>query len=239
MHVLFVGNSITYTNNLPAIYEALVGDRIKASMFVKGGARLADELNDARLVQVIRNGGYGTIVVQEQGGLVLCTIMPDMRSSPQCRASRQAHLQIAQLAKASGARVFYLGTYQTDPAMSHRLVRVEARLAKEMGAGYIEVSDTLVALAKRNPSRAWYHEGDLHPGPMLTALMAVKLYEGMYGVNPLAKNLCTTNLLFGPKDKLDGLVQLGTVSRSEMASNCIVSANDVAWIIKRIGKARR
>lgn len=234
--ILFVGNSITYTNNLPAIYGVLTGGRVHADMFVKGGGRLADELGDQRLLDTIRDGHYKAVVIQEQGGLVLCSIVSELQSTQQCRDSQTAPFRLASLVKASGAEIFYLGTYQTDPATSHHLVRTEARLSKNMGARYVEISDTLIALHRKAPSLAWYYPTDLHPGPLLTTLMAVKIYKAMYNKSPAPQELCTSFPLFGPKDHFDGFVDQEGKGVKDEGRNCVASARDIRWIVSQMGK---
>lgn len=66
--VLFVGNSITYVGNLPAVYDALTGQSVKSDMFVRGGALLTEFARDPRLEKAIATGGYRLVVLQEQGG---------------------------------------------------------------------------------------------------------------------------------------------------------------------------
>jgi 3-polyprenyl-4-hydroxybenzoate decarboxylase len=54
--VLFVGNSLTYVGNLPAVFEALSnanGMPVASDMIVQGGATLAQRLDDGSVAQAL------------------------------------------------------------------------------------------------------------------------------------------------------------------------------------------
>lgn len=62
--LLFVGNSLTYVGNLPAVYSALAidnGHAVASDMIVRGGATLSQRVDDgsvARGVEVVLLGSY-------------------------------------------------------------------------------------------------------------------------------------------------------------------------------------
>ena len=69
IHVLFVGNSLTYVNDLPDLVAALgasVGDTIRVSAAVGPDLALIDHLNGASsALDQIRLGGWQFVVLQE------------------------------------------------------------------------------------------------------------------------------------------------------------------------------
>src|SRR5262245_6813684 len=68
-HVLFVGNSLTYANQMPLIVEALArsrGDKLEVSSVTLGGANLEDLWLDGAALREIERGGW-TVVVLQQG----------------------------------------------------------------------------------------------------------------------------------------------------------------------------
>ena len=72
LHVLFVGNSYTYFNNLPSVVSSLSKETptyIKTTMSAIGGARLKYHYNQERglkTMDLIKNGNFDIVVLQEQ-----------------------------------------------------------------------------------------------------------------------------------------------------------------------------
>lgn len=162
-----------------------------------------------------------------------------MRDSDACKATVAAHIKLAKMAKAYGAMVVYLGTYQTDPQTSHRLVQSESELAKRMDVAYAEVSDSLLALGQAKPTLGWYNPGDLHPGPELTTLMAVRVAQAAMRVPPEAKDLCTAAPIYGPTGNgFDGLVVGADVSQRPQ-QHCVAPRADVRWILDMVPASTR
>ena len=46
IHVLFIGNSLTFANRLPDMLARVSGGRIKTTMFAQGGKTLSDHFED-------------------------------------------------------------------------------------------------------------------------------------------------------------------------------------------------
>lgn len=68
MSVLFVGNSLTYSNDLPAIVAELgqkEGKEIATSMLAFPNYALEDHWNDGRLQAMISTGDYDFVVIQQ------------------------------------------------------------------------------------------------------------------------------------------------------------------------------
>ena len=83
IRILLIGNSIVYTNNLPAFLSKLAasqprGPSLRVDMFVRGGAKLTELLSDSRLRDAIRENSYDLIVLQERGGPALCAAGKDL-----------------------------------------------------------------------------------------------------------------------------------------------------------------
>lgn len=197
--VLFVGNSVTYSNNLPGIVEDVSAGALVADMFVQPGATLSDLLRDRRLERLLKSGKYAVVVAQEQGGNVLCMHGVEERSSAPCQEMRQAHLEIARMARESGARVIYLGTYQPVPVVSKAMVRIERQLSESMDAGYAQISEKARQMGRQRPDLPWFQQDGVHPGIAMTALMAVTVTEAITGqaldVQPLCPRPFTLRLL--------------------------------------------
>jgi hypothetical protein len=232
--LLLIGNSITYTNNLPALLYELLKTQGRAAgvtidMFVRGGATVRDLGRDPRLGAALNSGRYDAVVIQEQGGNTLCAGSPAQRAADPCRQMIAAHLELARRARSAGAIVYYLGTYQ-DAVASQALVASESWLAGQMDARYIEMSQTLLALRTRNPDLAWFHERDRHPGIMLSVVMADRIYLSLYGAYPSPAPLCTPARLYSPGEKLDGLVRFPGLNAARGPMRCVATAEEARLI---------
>ncbi|MEO6366225.1 MAG: hypothetical protein ABIO38_09310, partial [Luteimonas sp.] len=96
IRVLFVGNSLTYVNNLPRMVEALAssqpaGPRIETSTFVAPGGSLDERWKDGHASAAMVNGAWDVLVLQERGGLLACMADADKRQTTECRNSQRAH----------------------------------------------------------------------------------------------------------------------------------------------------
>jgi hypothetical protein len=183
--VLFVGNSLVYVGNLPAVYCALLaadGYAASCDMIVAGGATLASHLDRPAVADALARGDYDAVVLQERGGDLICA-----PADPRCMQGRHALGRLAALAGGHGARVVLLGTYQPHPIASQRLVAGESAAAAAAGVAYVEISETWQRLRVRAPDLAWLHADGGHPGPALTLLDALRLHEVLEGRLPRAQ----------------------------------------------------
>src|SRR3569832_1099556 len=124
--VLFVGNSLTYVNNLPGAFASLTppGVKLSVDMIARPGASLADYVDDPVLSEALVATRYTDVILQERGGNAFCG--GRCKSDPeQLRPLEQTTLALANAIRRTGARIYYLGTWQ-----AHR----ETNVALELGA---------------------------------------------------------------------------------------------------------
>ncbi|RAO77160.1 hypothetical protein [Dyella jiangningensis] len=198
--VLFVGNSLTYVNSLPVIFELTAqaqsgSPRYRADMYVRGGARLSELAQEPKLNALLDSGVYQIVVLQERGGDVLClreASGTEEDARERCNHMTAAHLTLARQAREHGARVLYMGTYQSVSRFSQMLVSAEAELGHKMGAPALEISETLRSLQQQHADFPWLYVDNSHPGIATTALMALRAYQALHPDEPLKPYaLCT------------------------------------------------
>ncbi|WP_430391167.1 SGNH/GDSL hydrolase family protein [Dyella sp. 20L07] len=205
--VLFVGNSLTYTNSLPAIFEltaqAQAGSpNFRADMYVRGGATLTELDKDAQLHALLDSGVYQVVVLQERGGNDLCVNGKGAleQADPDCEQLVATHIKLADEARTHGASVLYLGTYQTQAYVSNLLVNAEQGLSTQMAASYLEISESLRRQRELHPALPWLYTDNAHPGIATTTLMALRVYQALHPDQALvAFDLCTTSNLYTTK----------------------------------------
>ena len=184
--VLFVGNSLTYVGNLPATFSALAsanGHPVNSDMIVSGGATLSERVADGSVVRALAAHRYTALVLQERGGDLLCSFGPDS-----CTQSRAAIKVLANLARKKGITVVLLGTYQSLPLPSRRLVQEESSAAADASIPYIDVSERLQRLRSKAPELIWFYADGTHPGKDLVLLDAILIYKQLLGSYPAARS---------------------------------------------------
>lgn len=203
--VLFVGNSLTYVGNTPAVFDALAhanGVVVSSDMIVKGGATLTQRVQDNSVARALVGKKYSAVVLQERGGDLMCSFGPDS-----CTESRRAIQAIVALARRSGAKVYLLGTYQGLPALSKALVAAESAAAAEAGIPYLEVSERLQALRAIAPDMGWHAPDGMHPGPGLALLNAVTVHRALFGKLPKPVAFTVQAPVYGTTSGLTGALR--------------------------------
>ena len=193
--VLFVGNSLTYVGNVPAVFSALAeanGRPIASDMIVKGGATLTQRVADGSVARALSETKYTALVLQERGGDLMCSFAPES-----CDQSRQAIKALVALAKENDVYVVLLGTYQSHPAASQHLIQGESSAAAEAGIPYIEISEKLQHLRDTAPELTWFAADGMHPGKDLALLNAVLVHKALRGSLPRLGPLTVTAPIYG------------------------------------------
>lgn len=186
LHVLVLGNSLSYANNLPALLNALDDaqpgpPRLHAELLAEPGGSLADRWDDGIAARELRTGRWQVLVLQERGGTLACLATPERRGEPECQASVAAHRNFAALAKASGARVVLLGTWGPDAIWQAQLGRGLRQLAGRVGAEPLDAGAMLRAQEKVHPSPAMTSDRIGHPTLDASLLIAQALYRQLTG----------------------------------------------------------
>lgn len=203
--VLFVGNSLTYVGNVPAIYGALAqanGHRSRSDMIVQGGATLVQRVGDGSVARALEVGKYTHLVIQERGGDLMCSF-----GAEACAQAREAVLALADIGRRNGVEVLLLGTYQSNPSASRRLIESESAAARDAGIPYIEVSGKLQQLRGTAPELSWFAEDGFHPGRELALLNAVLVYQAIHGVLPEPGALTVSAPIYGSTSGLDATLR--------------------------------
>ncbi len=183
VRVLFVGNSLTYYNDLPATLDAVARANrmdLSSDMLAASGATLSDRVRDGSVQQALAAGRYAYVVMQERGGDFACGFGPQV-----CVDARAALATIADAARSTGAVPILLGTYQPGAA-SKNIEAKEAAAAVASNIRYLPVSERLWTARERDPSGHWLAEDGMHPGPDLTLLEAMLLFDAIGGRHPAA-----------------------------------------------------
>lgn len=199
VRVLFVGNSLTYVGNLPAVLDALAETNkrpVQSDMIAKGGATLTEHLSDGSAERALAGKRYDFVVLQERGGDFICGLGPES-----CKDAEAALDQFNRLAEAHGAKAILLGTYQQLPAASLALEAAEAKAAKRLAIAHVPVSEYFRAGVASEPHAEWLNKDGVHPGHDLILLEAALLYRQLFGILPVSAGFTVHAPMQGPTTK--------------------------------------
>jgi len=203
--VLFVGNSLTYYGNVPAVFSALAeanGTSVVSDMLVAPGASLSERVADGSVARALDERQYTALVLQERGGTLAGFFGSDALDQ-----SRQAVKTLAAIAGEKGVGVLLMGTYQRHPDASERLVEAESSAASEAGISYIEVSAKLQRLTEAAPDLTWFADDGAHPGKHLALLNAMLVHKAVLGSLPETDPLDVRAPIYGGNSGLDATLR--------------------------------
>lgn len=177
LRVLFVGNSLTYDNDLPAMASQVAASLDAPPMVVgrviRGGFSLGDHLAEGTAQGMIRQNVWDVVVLQ-QGPSALPASQADLLASTR---------QFADLAERHGARVALLMVWPeaTRPAARDSVRASYTNAAADVDGILVPAGEAWRAAWRRDPSLALYSSDGFHPAPMGSYLAALSLVEQLYG----------------------------------------------------------
>jgi hypothetical protein len=179
--VLFIGNSLTEANELPAIVETLSrqggGTPIGTASVVFAGFSLEDHWNQGTAQRRIAEGGW-SIVVLQQGPSAL----PESQV-----ALREWTARFDKIIRASGART---ALYMVWPESNRRnafdaVSRSYAGAAEDVNGMLFPVGEAWRDAWRRDPEVPLYGPDGFHPSVTGSYLAALVIYQQISGRSPL------------------------------------------------------
>jgi hypothetical protein len=189
-HILFVGNSYTYFNNLPSVLvqfaNASQPDSLDAGMVVEGGATLKSLWEHGEALRTIQQGGWTYVVLQEQS-----TLGPGHTENgiPQINAPTTFYDYSrrfgAEIRKIGAKTVFYLTwSRQDSPQDQGKLTAAYTSIAQELGGILVPVGPAWEAVAQDKREIALHQVDKSHPTQAGTYLAACVFYGALFQRNP-------------------------------------------------------
>jgi len=201
--VLVVGNSLTYVNDLPALFNAMVdaqpdGLRWHADLVGVPGGSLAERWNDGFVAKEIASGRWQALVLQERGGTLACLASPQGREEAECAASLAAHKRFIDLAGKYNVRVIVLGTWGPDAIWQGKLSRGLHRVVNGTKAEALDVGPLVRDYGKAHGGQAMTTDAIGHPSIDASLLVAGALYRQLTGNAPQAVAFETKSPMLPP-----------------------------------------
>ena len=170
IRVLFIGNSLTYRNDLPAQIQALVGASyprgrpLRYESVTPPGRTLKQQWDEGKAAPKIAQGGWDYVVLQEQSQI------PFTDRNPMYQYARLFDQEIKKV----GARTVLYMTFPLKNKFDDGdlLPEIYLTLGKELRAIVVPVDLAWHEAARRDRQIALYAPDNAHPAPAGTYLAA-------------------------------------------------------------------
>lgn len=176
LNILFIGNSLTYTNDLPAIFEALAeaeGIAVSRGSVAYPAYALEDHWNQGAAGQAIARGGWDVVVLQ-QGP----SSLPESRANLIEWSTRFAE----EIRQAGGRPALTMVWPEADRPAAFDAVR-ESYLAAAVAVDgfFVPGGEAWRAAWRRDPGLRLYGSDGFHPSTLGTYLVALAMLEVIAG----------------------------------------------------------
>ena len=175
--ILFIGNSLTYTNDLPRVVQALAdslgGGPLEVAMVAFPDFSLDDHRQAGEASKAIARGGWSVVVLQ-QGP----SSLPESRTQLLAATRR-----FAEEIKKAGARpaLYSVWPHVTRQRDFPRAIESYELAAKEVDGILLPVAAAWLAAWKRDSTLELYSSDGLHPSQAGTYVAAIVLYAKLTG----------------------------------------------------------
>jgi hypothetical protein len=171
MRVLFIGNSLTYANDLPLMVQALAraaGQEMYVEAVTYGGYNFEDQWNQGTALKALERMKWDFVVMQ-QGPSSLIENREDMRKWAK---------RFAPKIRKAGARQ---ALYMVWPALDRIAYFDDVREAYSLAASdvkgiFIPAGEAWRAAWRRDPKAPLYSSDDFHPSNAGTYTAALSIY---------------------------------------------------------------
>ena len=180
LSLLFIGNSLTFVNDLPGALKAIAaaeGRVIRVQSRAVGGWTLALHDADPQTNALILRGGWDYVVLQEQSRLSVDNY-PGFAAAA---ASLDAKI------RAAGARTLLYQNWpcQSQPQRFQDYHDAFGNVAAQLNAGWVRAGDAWGLVHQDQPGTwAQLYGDDVHPSAKGSYLTACVFYDVLYGDSP-------------------------------------------------------
>lgn len=193
--VLFIGNSYTYTNDLPGTLEKLAesgGFRLETGISAQGGWTLSDHLTSPDTNAQFENSKWNYIVLQEQSNIPASDSIRNSKMYPAARKLAEKTTQLSAQpilfvtwGHQSGWPENSMPTYESmQLALNYGYLTV----ARQLHATLAPVGFAWLALHRNHPQLNLWQEDGSHPNENGTYLAACIFYAVIFQKSPEGLN---------------------------------------------------
>lgn len=173
LRILFVGNSLTYSNDLPGMVRRMADADV--SVVAKPNYSLGDHLAEAKFVNALKRSKWDVIVLQ-QG--------PSSRDDSRRMLIEDARRVATLVPKNTRIALLMVWPATRDASVRQRVADSYALAAEAVGGVLIPAGTVLHAALDRDPALPLLGDDAYHPTPEGTYVMALATYAVLYGPLP-------------------------------------------------------
>ncbi|MBR5140517.1 MAG: hypothetical protein IKV16_05620 [Clostridia bacterium] len=193
MKILFIGNSYTYYNDSPKIFEALAienGKDVIVHSVTKGGRKLFENLdhddeNHKRIRALLESNQYDVLFLQEHSNLPITSFDDFLRGV----------IGLCDLIKATRVILYTPWGYKdgspkldplalTNEEMTRDIYNAYGKAAKKVGASLSPVGLAFANMRKISPKTELYNPDMTHPSLLGSAIAALCHYKTLFSTIP-------------------------------------------------------
>ena len=191
VRVLFLGNSYTYVNDLPAVFRDLAragGRNVETGMVANGGETLAQHAASPDSLGAIRGSRWQFVVLQEQSEI------PALAAAWQTEMFPATETLVASI-RSAGATPILLETWAhrdglpdqglDDAAMQAAITQGYRSLGAALGVAVAPAGEAWQTVLRANPTIVLWQADGSHPSPAGTYLAACVLYARIFDASPV------------------------------------------------------
>jgi hypothetical protein len=178
LRVLFIGNSYTYFNNLPALLKGLAASdkdwpQIETEMIVWSGATLQRHLSEGRASDSITEGNWDFVILQEQ------SMMPIKDAPTMFQYASELDARIRK----SGAKTVLFSTWarQDERYNQAKVDSAYKYTASKLSAVLAPVGLAWTTALEQDPQLLLYTTDKSHPNAAGSYLAACVIYSTLVG----------------------------------------------------------
>jgi uncharacterized protein DUF4886 len=190
--VLFIGNSYTYVNDLPATFAALAwagGHRVETKTLATGGSTLAAHVADTATAPMIASEQWNTVVLQDQSQNPALEYYRQNEMDPAAR-------QLVAMSRRAGAQPLFFLTWAhqsgwpqvgltTYASMQAAIDDGYRGIASELSVPIAPVGDAWQMVVSGQPNPGLWQADGVHPTTAGTYLAACVFYAAIFRQSPV------------------------------------------------------
>ncbi len=229
IHVLFIGNSYTYVNNLPGLLIELAANEpkpIDAEMVVVGGARLADHWTQGNALAAIQREHWDYVVLQEQSTLGSSQVINGIDQIADPKLFHQyVRLFNTEIQKVGAKPLLYMTwARQNAPQNQDLLTKAYMDIAHELHIMVAPVGLAWAQALSTYPKLVLHQDDGSHPNSTGSYLAACVFYATIYQKSPIGLPARISNDLVDAS----GVIQSGRVNLNPVDAQ---NLQQIAWQI--------
>ena len=189
--VLFIGNSYTYVNDLPATFVQLAGaggHPVATDSVAEGGATLADALASGATADKLAATKWGFVVLQEQSEIPSVAQFRDQQMYPAARSL------VARIKGAGATPLFFMTWAHRDGwpengmpdylTMQRQIDAAYVTIAQQLGVPAAPVGFAWSTVHRTDPALTLWQDDGSHPTAAGTYLAACVFYAVIFHQSP-------------------------------------------------------